>query len=71
MSDRRRNTIPIDRARHPGFVQSGFNEVAHQPIPPAEPRDLTEPSRFPSMVICDSRCGLVKEASLHDETSFQ
>jgi hypothetical protein len=26
---------------------------------------------FPSMVICDSRCGLVKEAGLHDETSFQ
>ena len=26
---------------------------------------------FPRSRISDSRCGLVKEASLHDETSFQ
>ena len=25
---------------------------------------------FPWVGDCDSRCGLVKEASLHDETSF-
>ena len=25
---------------------------------------------FPRVGVCDSRCGLVKEASLHDTTSF-
>ncbi len=29
--DRRRDTIPIARTRHPGSVQSGFNEVAPGP----------------------------------------
>ena len=32
--DQRRNTIPIARDRHRGFVQSGFNEVALEPRSP-------------------------------------
>ena len=31
--DRRRDTIPIAQSRHPGSVQSGFNEVAPEPGP--------------------------------------
>jgi hypothetical protein len=54
----RSRTIPIaakPRIASRAFVQSGFNEVASQaPAEPSRGRDLTEPSRFPNQLACDS-----------------